>query len=88
MHFCSLALGIFDSFFLTSFFFHTDESLQYGNLQLAVISYDDRVEYNCQDCKLGAKQVSAVKHHKSHTLVYKIHCFANFSVEGSKCYLW
>jgi len=34
--------------------------LQYGNLQLAVISYDDRVEHNCQDCKSGAKQVSAV----------------------------
>lgn len=35
-------------------------SLQYGNLQLGVISYDDGLEYNRQDCKSGAKQVSAV----------------------------
>lgn len=66
---------MFDFFFFsrTSYFFHKDESLQYGNLQLAVISYDDGVEYNCQDCKSGAKQVSAIEQHKSHTMVYKIH---------------
>lgn len=62
-HFCSLALRMFESFSFfsrTSYFFQKDESLQYGNLQLAVISYDDRAEYNCQDRKSGAKQVSAV----------------------------
>lgn len=37
-------------------------------LELAVISYDDRVKDNCQDYKPVGKQVSETEHHKIQTV--------------------
>lgn len=37
-------------------------------IELAVISYDDRVKDNCQDCKPVGKQDSETEHHKIQTV--------------------